>query len=282
MCTPKASTAAADQANQQAQEARLREDQRVLRVRAGQEQINRLFDKGETFTQGGTENANNLILNPADPRFVGMSVPDVQAYLKTPFGMTTRQDNVFVPQGTQPGEGTWAKTTTAFDDAFYDQRRQAGLGYYVPQLAQQFQTAREQMGYALARAGLSRSTVAGEKFNKLQGDYDIENAGIASKVETDVNGLRTQVEDARSGLLTSLAATSDPESTATQALGRAQVLASAPVNYSPLGDIFAGITGTIGAGVSGYQNAQTTALLNNAVAGGTAGRPRSRAVVVGR
>lgn len=268
-------SAAADEARSQAAEARLRDDQRAALVNQGREQINRLFDNGETMTRGPSTGEQ---VNPVDPRWVGMTPGDVRSFMAGPLGFG--MDPASVIQST-PGAPIWNKTGTAFDQAFFDKRRQTSLDYYVPQLADQFQKARDSMGFALARAGLSRSTVAGTKFNDLQNEYNVQNQQIAGKAEGDVNQLRSQVEDARSGLMSSLSATADPESTANQALGRAQVLASAPVNYSPLGDIFSGITGTVGAAAQGYQNAQTTALLNNAMGVGGTTKPRSRAVVVG-
>lgn len=282
MCfgSPKPSNAAASEAKAQAAEARLRDDQRAQRIKHGQEQVNRLFDRGETFTQGAGVPAADVI-NPTDPRWVGMTPDQVRAFKAGPWGAFTDTSTAIQPAADQTGAGSWNKTTGAFDADFYSQRRQTGLNYYVPQLVDQFGKAREQMAYALARAGLSRSTVAGEKANDLQGQYDIQSQTIGSQVEGDVNGLRSRVEDARSGLMSSLAATADPEATATQALGRAQTLQSEPVNYSPLGDIFAGLTGTIGAGASGYRAAETNALLNNAL-GGTGGtRPRNRSAVIG-
>jgi hypothetical protein len=210
-----------------------------------------------------------------------MTPDQVRNFLSGPWGGLTDQRDVFQPASAAVGAGTWNKTTSAFDADFYNRRRQTGLDYYVPQLADQFSKAREQMAYALARAGLSRSTVAGEKTADLANQYDIQNQTIGSQVEGDVNNLRTRVEDARSGLLSSLAATADPEATATQALGRAQTLQSEPVNYSPLGDIFAGLTGTIGAGAQGYRAAETNALLNTALGSTGGARPRNRSTVIG-
>lgn len=272
------SSAAAEEARTQAEAARLREDDRQARVRTGREQVNRLFDAGETLTQRVIPGQYRV--DPTDPRWVGMSPDAVAFYLRGGTGLPLVGGSA--ANALQPmTENVWTKTSGAFDADFYDRRRQAGLNYYTPQIADQFQKARDNLAYSLARAGLSRSTAAGQKQAELQGQYALANQDAANKVEADVSNLRGQVEDARTNLMTSLEATSDPEGTANQALGRAQVLQSAPLQYSPLGDLFGGVVGSIGSAVSGVRQAQLNTLLNSTY-GTTAGtKPQSRAVNIG-
>jgi hypothetical protein len=146
-----------------------------------------------------------------------------------------------------------------FDDRFYQNRRDAYMGYYQPQLDDKFKTARDELTYALARAGTLNSSMAGEKNDKLKQDYDVQQASVSSKADADVNALKTRVAGEKSALVSQLNATGDADRASNEALSRTKAIYSEKPEYNPLGDIFAGVANAIGGYYSGVQNGQILA-----------------------
>lgn len=140
-----------------------------------------------------------------------------------------------------------------FDNDFYKRFRQANLDSTLPELERQFQDAREQMIYALARAGLTNSTAAADKQGDLMRLYDTERGAIVNRAKQAVNNLRSDVENERATSLMQLEAANDPIAAANAATGRVQALSQRPIEYSPLGDVFAGLAEGIGGFVKGLR-----------------------------
>jgi hypothetical protein len=273
--------AAVQQAQQQYDETRAAEEARQARIRQGREQIDRLFDRGERRVVNRTQAENPewtaWSQQPAEAGFVGNGTERFVGGGDGDSGSWV-QDGAWQPgRGAEPARYTNAETASwesggqAFDDAFYNRRRQNVLDYYTPQLNEQFTNAREQMAYALARAGLTRSSVASDQQTKMQRDYNIAAGDIANRAERDVNTLRGDVEDNRTELINQLNASADPEGAANSALARAGTLSTRPVQYDALGDIFAGATQGIGSFVQGARQRQTLDLMSNTF-GTAAGR----------
>lgn len=228
---------------QQQQDAQARADEQARqdRISLGRKQIDALFDKGETLTQAGgtTYTANN---DPNSPDYQNaVNVWKGSGKFIQPFTATTTQD-------------VWDKTQPAFDDAFYNQRKQAYIDNYTPQLQDQFQKARDSLSYALARSGQTRSSVAADQYARLKEANDVQAATIANQAESDVTKFRTNVEDQRANLVTQLQSSADPGGTANIALARTQSMAGEPVTYSPLSDVFAGFASGIGHFIQGAQS----------------------------
>lgn len=248
---------------QQDKEARAREDARVARIALGRKQIDAMFDRGQTLVAGtGT---TRDVPNPAAANWVAPTGKQGTIWATedhttmSPLDGTTPTAAESTPPPATISENVpeeWANTGTAFDQAFYDKRKQAYLDNYLPQLGDQFKKARSDMAYALARSGNSRSSVAAEQYGDLDKKKQIQEATIASDAETDVNNLRGTVEDARTALINDLNTSADPAGAANLALARTQQIAGAPVTYSPLGDVFAGVTSGIGSFVQGVRQAQ--------------------------
>ena len=285
MCSPPSvDNSASVAAQEQAVEARQAAEIRKAELAFARDRVNRLFDYGETPSAGFQRTRNPLydtwsgqgvrppefllpgqqVENPAYTdwaRRIGAATTATTTYGEegaptfTP-GMS-RED--FVAQNPEPARyvtgatPTWEKTGTAFNDAFYDARRQSFLDYYAPQLQRQFSDARDQLGFALARAGLSRSSTAIDKSSRLSESYNTENTALASRAEKSVSDLKNNVADQRATLLGQLEASSDPGATANLATGRQQVLAQSPIEYSPLSDAFAGATGAVGSYATGLR-----------------------------
>lgn len=182
---------------------------------------------------------------------------DEQARQERIRGGTKRIDEIFAGQ---------------FNDPFYQQRRQNYLDYATPQLDDQYADAQKNLVFDLARNGTLSSSIRGARMSELQKLYDTNRQQVHDQGLAYENQARNAVEGARSNLLTTLNSTGDAEGAASSALSRSQAL-SAPDTYSPLTDLFAKFTSTLGqqaaqeraAAASGgsYKPAYNTGLFGN-------------------
>jgi hypothetical protein len=124
-----------------------------------------------------------------------------------------------------------------FDDNFFNQRREAALGYYMPQLDQQYGDARDQLKFALARGGNADSSAAAAQQGDLEQKYGTLRQSIADKARGFETNARNNIENARSGLIANLNATGDAQGAINSAQARLKAL-SAGDEYSPLADLF--------------------------------------------
>lgn len=140
---------------------------------------------------------------------------------------------------------------TGWDDpAFYDQRARAYEANYLPQIQQQFADAETQRRYALANAGLSRSSANDMTGAKLLRDKDVQVGNVKLKGQAVANQLRDQVAGIRTSLLSNIQNNEDPNSAVATATSQLNNVRATPVKYDALGDLFSGIA----AGIGGYQN----------------------------
>lgn len=137
------------------------------------------------------------------------------------------------------------KSTGAFGGDFFDKRRQAYVDYAMPQLQDQYKDAQRELTYSLARGGNLASSTAGTQTGDLSKLYGTNQQAIADKALGYANEARTAVEDARGDLIKTLNATGDAEGAAKGAINRAAAL-SRPDTYSPLSQLFADFTSTLG------------------------------------
>jgi hypothetical protein len=162
-----------------------------------------------------------------------------------------------------------------FNDAFYDKYKDAALDYAMPQLTDQYGKARDQTTYDLARAGTLRSTIAGDAQADIESQKLINEAGIKSKADTDVAGLRTNIAGQKQQALNQLYATEDPDVAANTATHMVQQAQLSTPNLSPLGELFKPlIIGATGA-ASGYLDQQTLARYGLTPRGPSQGTPGS-------
>lgn len=136
-------------------------------------------------------------------------------------------------------------TFSQFDDSFYDQQRQAYLDFAQPQLEDQRAGASRELVYSLARSGQLEGSARAQQQSELQKLYDLESQNIADKALDYENKSRTNVENARSDLISTLNATGDATGAANSALARSAAL-SQPEAYSPLADLFTSYTNALG------------------------------------
>ena len=153
------------------------------------------------------------------------------------------------------GMGSINNQFAGFGDDFYGGRRDALLDYYQPQLDDQMKKARDALTFAFARAGTLNSTMAADRTADLTKQYDLQKAGLVSNAEGDAANLRNAVQNQKSALIGQLNATGDANQIANDATAATQQIYATRPNYSPLGDIFAGITGGIGNMIGANQQA---------------------------
>jgi hypothetical protein len=155
---------------------------------------------------------------------------DEQARQEQVRGGTTRINEIFGSQ---------------FNDDFYTGRKKAFLDYANPQLEDQYGDAQKELTFALARGGNLDSSVRAQKSGDLQTKYSLNKQLVSDQAIASETDARTAVEDSRANLIATLNATGDATGTANQALTRSAVL-SKPAAFSPLTNLFADFTGTLG------------------------------------
>ena len=143
----------------------------------------------------------------------------------------------------------------------------------MPQLDEQYGKAQKDLTFALTRAGNLDSSTRGQQFGELQKLYDTNKTQVADQGQTYANKARTSVEDARSGLITTLNATG----AANGAISRSAAL-SQPPGFSPIGDAFEAFGRGLATQAGIERSAAytgTTPLYNTGLFGTTAGAVRN-------
>lgn len=173
--------------------------------------------------------------------------------------------------GSSEAPALYSGTTTSggFNDDFYDGQKQAYLDYAMPQLEDQKSKAARDLTYSLARSGNLESSARASNEGDLQKMYDTQSQSVADKALDYENTARTNVENARSDLISMVNATGDADSAAASALARSKTLSATPA-YSPLSGMFSDFTNTLGSataaerarsyGWGGYGNTSGTSL----------------------
>lgn len=267
--------------SEEAERARRDEEARQARIKAGTERINGIFDgttKGTgalgadaAYNPTGTYyNADGSVWAPTASssgggfggtggfgaganryRTTGTERGRGPIAPRNGAGFTAAAQSALTPEqqfAKMRAEGklfSGTEKTAAFDDAFFQGRRDAYTNYATPQLEDQYGKTQRELIFSLDRSGNLDSSARGEKMSDLQQMYDIQKQGVADKALSYETTARNSVEDARSNLIATLNATGDAEGAAKSALARSQAL-SAPPAYDPLGQLFTDFTNTLG------------------------------------
>lgn len=172
------------------------------------------------------------------------------------------------------GMGAINTNFQAFDDNFFNKRRDDYVAYATPQLNEQYDDALTRLTAALSRSGALQSSEGAKRQGKLQRDFQIQRQGLVDKGTELSSQARNDLENARSSLVTDLYATADPAAAAAGAQARAKIASQTP-GYTPLGQLFQDIT-------SGFADWAEARSYNKAFAstapGATAGRDSGRLV----
>lgn len=143
-----------------------------------------------------------------------------------------------------------------FDDNYYNDFKNAFLGFYEPQLDKQSIEARGKGISALTDRGILASTEGIRALTKLQDEEALQRTHLANQSVDRVNNLRSRIEQEKGNLYALNETSADPERIAPIVNGSAASLV-APSSFDPLGDVFGGVLNSVAA----YQAAR-----NNAVA----------------
>lgn len=137
------------------------------------------------------------------------------------------------------------KNFAGFDDNYYAGIERDALDFYRPQVEEQSDAARRNLIFALARRRGIDSTSGQGMLSGLQrqtmGAFD----SVADKARGIAMNQRGTVESNRAELENQARIAADPSAAATSSLARMRYL-SAPPALTPLGDLFAAYSGTLG------------------------------------
>jgi hypothetical protein len=124
-----------------------------------------------------------------------------------------------------------------FTPEFYDKVKSDYLAFYKPQMEHQYEDQQRSLVYALARSGLSNSSVRGDKFGDLQEQYDIQKVQLADRANQAANQRREQVQEALESTLGQLQSSADVGGAQQNAANYSKILTEQSA-YSPLGQVF--------------------------------------------
>lgn len=136
-----------------------------------------------------------------------------------------------------------------YNDDYYNKASQDYIGYYSPQLEDQYSSAARQLKLINAQKGTMSSSIGAKSMGDLQSAYSKNLADITAKAGSFSNDVRSSVENSRNQLLNQAQGGSSMDQSAilaaAQAAGQAQ-----PTGL--LGDVFSGAIQNAGAGLSAY------------------------------
>lgn len=181
-------------------------------------------------TNGQQFNQNGIAINRAPP-----AAPQVPS-LAEQFAQANANGGLFT--GTAQKNG--------FDDNFFNGIRDSFTNYAMPQLNRQRDDAAKELTFALDRSGQLAGSVRGQKAGELQRLFDTNEQQVRDQALGYENQARTNVENARSDLVSMLNATGDNQQAVNSALSRSTILTQ-PQTYSPLGQLFTDFTAGLGA-----------------------------------
>lgn len=172
------------------------------------------------------------------------------------------------------GMGVINQNFSAFNDDFYNKRRDAYVAYATPQLNEQYDDALTKLTAALSRSGALQSSEGAKRYAKLSKDFSLQRQGLVDKGVDQATQARSDLENARTSLVNDLYATADPNAAAAASAARAKIASQTP-GFSPLGQVFQDIT-------QGFADWAEARAYNKAFAstapGATAGKDSGRTV----
>lgn len=271
----KPDTSAADEANkiarEEAKRARIREAERQARLTTGYGQIRDIFEGTPVYAENvpqtfdwttfkaPSSGAEAKLMSGIPEGFTvakkggGKTViPRTIGGLpatgnESPWGLLDAAGNWYAPGSTINYVGKkMTGRTGGFDDSFYAGIRQNVTNLGNLDISDQYNRARENLQYALARQGLTTSSVANRATSdvlaakaKAEGDLALQAKAAEAKV-------RGNVDAEKNAAISQLYATEDPTLAANTSLAKqATILADKP-NYDTLGNIFQTALGGFG------------------------------------
>lgn len=134
---------------------------------------------------------------------------------------------------------------SGFNDDFFNQTRKAYLDFVTPSFDRQAADARQQLEYGLARSGLGNSSAAARERSNLDLEIGTQRQGLAENAESAVMDQRRNVDTARSTLVAQLQGDADAQGAANRAGAQAAALTAMRPAFSPIGELFKSVGGTL-------------------------------------
>ncbi len=131
-------------------------------------------------------------------------------------------------------------------DPILAQRREALSGFYDPQLENKFKSGKDELTFALARAGLLTSTTAGERQADLGEEFALQKSKVLGDISADLSNTKSSMQAQRAAIEAGLRASGDQTAASNQALQSAVTFREDSPTFSPLGNIFASVAEGIG------------------------------------
>lgn len=135
---------------------------------------------------------------------------------------------------------------------YLDQRETAMRDFYLPQLDQEVDRSTEDLTFALKRAGLLNSSMAGERQADLMQQHQLQRGSIMADIARDLSNTKGQINNNRSAIEASLRSSGDATAATNQAMQSAVTFRQDSPELNPIGNIFAGIATGLGAAKQGY------------------------------
>ena len=154
----------------------------------------------------------------------------------------------------EEGRASIDSAFSKFDEPYFQQVGDAYNAYNLPQLDDQYENARQQMIYGLARKGNLKSQAAADEMGRAKTEYDRQKVRIGSQAQDRVAQARSDVEQNRSDLYALNAASADPEAIASATAARAASI-QPTANLSPLENVFASFLNSPATSAAAYQYA---------------------------
>jgi hypothetical protein len=209
---------------------------------------------GDTWTFGGQTFARPAPTSTGPDAFSmgggdGTSGADTTWALKNnATGETTQQgDPLSITSTYDTG-----KKTGGFDDAYYEKYRQDYLNLYQPDEARQYNEAQRDLGYNLARSGLTRSSAAADKQGELSYNDQLQTAKIVGDASNAENDLRTTVQNEKQSVINQLYSTEDPTLAANLAQSGASAINLRTPTMTPGAQLFGPALTAVASGVANY------------------------------
>ena len=140
-----------------------------------------------------------------------------------------------------------------FDNNYYQNFADNYLGYYFPQIEEQYGNAEGKSRASLVNRGMDESTVAGGVFSNLLRERSRARTDVANNAASATQGLRGNVERTKTDLYNLNESAADPAAANTRASAEATALV-APPTVSPLGQIFSAAMAPAFYGAQSYRN----------------------------
>lgn len=160
-----------------------------------------------------------------------------------------------------------------FDDPFFTNYQNNYTGYYIPQVEDQYQKAREKLTLKLAGSGNLNAGAGADALGDLRSQYELRRGDITNQALDAVNQRKNEIEGIRSDLYNQNRASADPAAAATLAASRSGGLVTPPA-YTPIGDLFGNLLQNYAINVAAGSRNDKTNLPSSLFNPGTSGSAR--------